>query len=444
MTKSIINRFFDLRNLLTSGRAAGALLALAASLAPGASASGQELPPPPAEVLEMMDGPSPQPTVQPNSGPPSAMEYLGEYEVPGVNFASQSHEMLASDCGPALTESSGTWLRRGWWYANVDVVMMVRQWNHDTVTFMQQNNGTVITDTIGPALTLGRSSPGREASARFTLGRFLFRDQENRDHTMEMVLFGGGEFGHNCAVESEQPNLLNTPFRIDNNFIESFDNASRANIQYDSRFNSFEMNYLVTSRMKRDRMELQPNGEWVRRANSGFTYHGLAGLRYFDLTENIDWVANDIVNANAGLANAGGQYLVRTSNDLFGLQVGGGMTYETDRWNITGYAKGGAMAGDAKSRSSVVYTDAGGNVVDGVGFSKGDRESTMPAIVQAGLLGRWHLRPNVSFRAGYELLYITSVALAPHQIDFRPVDGKVTATGDSFYHGLTFGMEGYW
>ncbi|MEM6655185.1 MAG: BBP7 family outer membrane beta-barrel protein, partial [Planctomycetota bacterium] len=339
---------------------------------------------------------------------------------------------------------------------------------------------TVIRDDgdTSRALRLRNSNPNREGTARVTLGRFLFRDTSNRDHTSEFTFFGGGEFGQNAAILSDnqevdapvddeftsQAGRINVPSSVDQGSDVSFDGALMSTIQYDSRFNSLEWNYLVTSRMLRDRMELQPNGEWVRRANTGWTYHGLVGLRYFKLDENVSWGASSIQNAaiNTGITfmdnapdpgftqtpdgnTSEGSYLVRTSNNMFGPQFGGGLTYESDRFNVTIGAKMSVLANDADSNSSLAFVDsATGAPIQGVGFTKNDDEPTLAFLGQFELMTRWHLRPHVSLRAGYEMMMLTAVALAPNQINFAPIDGTVVTSGDSFYHGISLGFEGYW
>jgi hypothetical protein len=52
--------------------------------------------------------------------------------------------------------------------------------------------------------------------------------------------------------------------------------------------------------------------------------------------------------------------------------------------------------------------------------------------------------PNLSLRASYEMMYLTSTALAPVQATFIPEFAALATTGDPFYHGASFGVEAYW
>ena len=64
-------------------------------------------------------------------------------------------------------ESSGTWLNRGMWYADVEAVFMARTWNDHGVVFFQEfdavNNQLILAQTVTAANTLvAVQSPGGE------------------------------------------------------------------------------------------------------------------------------------------------------------------------------------------------------------------------------------------------------------------------------------------
>ncbi|MEO1495865.1 MAG: BBP7 family outer membrane beta-barrel protein [Planctomycetota bacterium] len=393
----------------------------------------------------------------------------------------------------ALTESTGTWLRRGLWYADVDAMVMQRTWNSDEFTFAQEFDQVlrqvVVQFTVDfteleqvQVADLGESSPGSEGMPRLALGRFLFRDTQNRDHSAEMVVFGGGEWvdrqGLQASLIGAGEGLINTnrnakglqvPGFIDGDDVTnidestgrtSFDGAEEMVIEYQSRFHSWEWNYSVAQRMRKDRMELDPNGSWVRRASPGLTYDFLAGLRYFDLEEGVDWSATNIrgLAPNPVLAppaldpgdgaiaddlRSDGFYRVNASNNLFGGQLGVGMTYETDRWNFSLFTRNGVYVNDGRITADVTYTDLPDDV-DDPGFSRDNNENSVAFLSQGGFTARYHLRPNLSLRAGWEYLFVNNVALAPNQLDFNPATDRLDLTGDVFYHGITAGTEYYW
>ena len=341
---------------------------------------------------------------------------------------------------PVATESSGTWLRRGLWYADLDAVVMSRTWDSDGVTYV---NGTPVTPPFfSQRRRIGESSPSSEASARLSLGRFLFRDLKNRDHNAEMVVFGGAEWDDKSSITGITPNSLLVPANLTGlGARPNFTFSTEMDLEYSSRLTSFEWNYSVTERMRRDRMELLPSGKWVRRAAPGFTHEFLAGLRYIDLEENVDWFATDIASI---APTVDGSYLIRTSNNMFGPQLGYGLTYETNRWNITLNAKNGFLVNDARLTSDLTYKDSTNpDFEDTFGFSNVDHENRLNYMLQFSVLSRYHLRPNVSLRFGWEMLWLHNLSLAPNEMNFD-ADRPMSTTADAIYHGFVFGGEYYW
>ncbi|MEM9754311.1 MAG: hypothetical protein AAF916_13140, partial [Planctomycetota bacterium] len=337
---------------------------------------------------------------------------------------------------PAVTESTGTWLRRGLWYADLDAVVMARTWNNEALTIAEEYDSITNQTNFGVQVqaiqnvvpiqsqSFGESSPGYDGSARLALGRFLFRDQKNRDHTAEMVVFGGAEWQETIAAVATQtgvdeglfqrrinnitglpttdairdsrglhvPSSVDgsTPINIDDiRSFASFDEADEMNAEYASRFHSWEWNYSVAQRMRTDRMELLPSGEWVRRASPGLTWDYTAGLRYFDVEERFDWTATNIAsvednripnpNPEPGQpefvfpavekqGETDGSYLIRTSNNLFGLQIGVGMTYETDRWNVSIQSKHGFAINDGRGTTELTFVDGDGDIRQDISY----------------------------------------------------------------------------
>ncbi|MCI0335488.1 MAG: BBP7 family outer membrane beta-barrel protein [Planctomycetes bacterium] len=346
--------------------------------------------------------------------------------------------------GLAPIESTGTWLRRGFWYAEADGVIWNRLWNRDDKLYAAQDpqvNSPTFFSRLNPVpiLTTNRlmylesAHPGQDGSVRATLGNFLFRDARNRDHTAEFTAFGGGDWQQDRVITSTVNFGLQVPFYIDG-FNRSFDNSTRQTIDYGSDYKSFELNYRVKQRLGRDQLVMDANGQWHRAAHSGFERDYLAGLRFMNLGESLDWQAEDIV-----VLGDDGRYQVETDNDMIGFQLGGGFTYQAPRWSIGISCKGGIFANDATGQTILDFTADDDD--DATLFLK---EDELSFIGEARLLGRFHLTPNISLRAAYEMMFLDSVALAPSQTTFIPEFAFLNTTGDPFYHGASFGFEGYW
>ena len=377
---------------------------------------------------------------------------------PGVADAlepiAEGEEYSIFDLEPALLESSGSWLRRGFWYTEVDAVILNREINKHThiplmhqTTFASQSPLTGRIRGVNNLLAISGSKPDVETMPRIKLGRFLFRDSQNRDHTAEFTWFGGGQWAQQGAITSSASALgpLTVPSAL-GGANASFSGANSSEFDYASRFNSFELNYHLKRRLHRDQMIMQPDGEWVRAATPTWTRTFLAGLRYFELDENLAWDALGVPDLiNGGTVD--GHYRVRTENDLFGMQTGASLSYETARWSFGVLGKTGIYLDQMFLDSSFNNTN---RLTSGGTNSHNDAVSFLSEV---RLQGKWHLRTNFSFRAGAELLYVKSVALAPYQVNFIPGDYPTISTTlgttsnaeqYSFYMGFSAGFEGYW
>jgi hypothetical protein len=219
----------------------------------------------------------------------------------------------------------------------------------------------------------------------------------------------------------------------------SFDGAQTSLYEYHSYLDSVEFNYHVKQRMKQDRMELQPDGEWVRKASTSRTFSFLAGVRYLNVRDNLTWSATGIPGVNNSLQNrVNGLYYVSTDNDLLGTQIGGSMAVEADRWSVTGSVKTGGFVNwmDMNSSFNVGTLNSGSSNVDAGNLSW---------VAEAQLLGKWHFRPNMSIRVSMELLVVESIAVAPTQLNFIPGGFNQIADGsDNVFLGTGIGFESYW
>lgn len=354
----------------------------------------------------------------------------------------------------APIESTGTWLRRGFWYAETDAVVFNRMWNRKDQRFAAQDPNVTIGPSFSPVaggsslgfdprlidtnrvLYVNGALPGEDASVRATLGSFLFRDAHNRDHTLEFTAFGGANWEQERELSSAPaPNTvpLFVPYFIDGGN-RAFDGSTHQSIFYESSLDSFEMNYRVRARLGHDQLIMDPNGCWHRAANAGLEREYLVGLRFLQLTEKFDWRAQNIINVGDD-----GSYLIQTDNDLFGFQMGTGLTYQAPRWSLGGHLKGGVFLNSALGRNQLDFTADNTDDSD-----LRLREDQISFVGEFTLMARYHILPNVSLRAGYETMLVTSAALAPNQATFITDYSYLNTTGNPFYHGASFGMEWYW
>jgi hypothetical protein len=347
------------------------------------------------------------------------------------------------DDRPARIESTGTWLNRGLWYVEADAVVLNRVWSRKDQIFAAEDANISLRQDFPPftpfipntnrLLILKKSQPGEDTSVRVTLGRFIHRDLENRDHTAEFTAFGGGDWAQNPDLASENPFGLYVSFILAGGN-RTFDGSSRQSLKYGSHYSSFEMNYRVRERLGRDQLIMEPDGCWHRNANCGFSKDYLVGLRMLEMRDILDWRAEDIT-----VAGDDGYYSIRTDNDLFGFQTGIGFDFETGRWSIGLHGKGGVYLNDILSRSTLNFT-----ADDTSDFDLRMSTDSLSFIGEAQVLARWHLSPNFSLRAGCEIMYLTGMALAPHQVNFVTTYNQLANSDDPFFAGASFGFEGYW
>jgi hypothetical protein len=140
-----------------------------------------------------------------------------------------------------------------------------------------------------------------------------------------------------------------------------------------------------------------------------------------------------------------GRYYINTQNDMFGFQLGTGLTYQSKRWSLGVTCKGGIFVNDATGATSLEFTvdDDDPDAVSN-DYSNFFREDELSFMGEAKLQGRFYITPNLALRSAYELMFMESVALAPSQATFIPTFGFLNTSGDPFYHGASFGFEGYW
>jgi hypothetical protein len=435
-------------------------LLLAALLAlGGANAPAQDLPsplqesgahdlPPDMDLSESLPGGELEDTVVPEGEAIEPMAESLDGEHAGTFGAYGGDPMHLQHSYPSLFESSGTWLRRGFWYAEADYMLINKSWDRKGMLFAFEGGigqapglNQIGQPAFGPVLQMNQllidgSKPGADGMARVSLGRFLFRDAGNRDHNVQVTFLGGGQWKQNSAIEASTADGINV-----NDFIDrvnpSFDGARSMGFDYETGFDSIETNYVVKARMGRDQMVLKPDGQWVRSAQTSQTYSFLAGFRYANLTEVLNITAESDPD---DAASEGGFYNVNTDNNLAGGQIGVGISQETARWSVGLNLKGGSFWNRTNLDSEF---RAGPDLIASRGTTD-SREDNLSFIGEAEFLVKWHLRPNLSIRAGCEILYVDSIALAPFQVNFVPGGySPIADDGDIFCMGSVIGLEAY-
>ena len=218
------------------------------------------------------------------------------------------------------------------------------------------------------------------------------------------------------------------------NVVTSFSGASLARASDTSAINGAEANLLATSfHLHRPR----DNAYAADRVPHLATIDWLAGFRWAGLDDQAT-ISLQTPGARAS------QYGVRTTSNLFGGQVGVRGRIDWDRWGLEGWGKA-ALAGAALSQAQTPIIDA----VTGEQYRPawGGQRSDVGGIFDWNVTVVRHVGDRWSIRAGYTMLWLTGVALAPDQFDFSasPLAGTgVVGERMVWLQGATLGLEGRW
>jgi hypothetical protein len=173
----------------------------------------------------------------------------------------------------------------------------------------------------------------------------------------------------------------------------------------------------------------------------------LAGLRYFDLDEAMDFsTAGQLNNAQ----NQGLRFLNQTTetrNALTGVQVGG------DLWmnvipglHLGTEFKTGIFGNVAETNTSIVAN----SIADYTEFAS---DATTAYMGEIAFKTVYRINYNWSFSAGYHIMQVDNVALAPVNFNTVPppdFNGPVARTPfidnnqNVTYEGYTLGLEYIW
>ena len=164
----------------------------------------------------------------------------------------------------------------------------------------------------------------------------------------------------------------------------------------------------------------------------------LAGFRWAGLGEQ---AVLALTPAGAPTANT---YAVHTYSNLFAAQAGVRGRIAFERWAFEGWMKAGiAGASDFQSQSMAdqLFPD------DPYRSPRARRLGGMGMIADMNISAIYRFNDVWGLRAGYNLLWLTGVALAPDQWDFSASQGGgrgLNTTGSVFLGGANLGLEARW
>lgn len=276
--------------------------------------------------------------------------------------------------------------------------------------------------------------------------------------TVGMPLGGGGavEFDYfslfpanssAVAVKTDPGAVFTFPGDVGGNV---FLNMDRVQADYSSWINSFGVNFLCCSSccdvccndygccQTGDGCCQTQTGDQSGYAATGrqsFSWFG--GFRYLNVGEKLNIAGQGVVPGETG------SYNIRTSNNLYGVQLGARVRQTQGRfgWDATGQA--GIFGNDAQ-QSQTVQDFPPGSVLRNVSSSQGG----VAFVGQGNLSGLYALTNVWNLRAGYNVIWIEGLALAPDQLNFNFATAgsgsQVNNNGGLFLHGVNVGLEARW
>lgn len=265
-------------------------------------------------------------------------------------------------------------------------------------------NQTIVTNTAGAAV-LSTNDLGFDWRAGPS---FLLGYRPTKMDAWEISYFGLNDWSTEQSVSGSVslPGTLGT--------IANFSGANSMDVSYSSRIDNAEINYF----WHHDSPEVM----WM------------AGFRYFHLDERLNILS--VTDTGDGV------YDIRTGNDMAGGQLGVRLRGCCTRfeWDLT--AKAGAFGNSVGQAQSVVNVDEPPTIRN-TGHHGGD----WAFVGDIGANASFYLCKNWCAMAGYNVMWVDGVALAPDQLDFTnnpSSGGGLNRNGNVLYQGAHVGLGCRW
>src|SRR5262245_2582347 len=235
--------------------------------------------------------------------------------------------------------------------------------------------------------------------------------RQDSQRAFEVSYFGIFNWHDSATVQGNNNVALPSDFGLAS---QDFFAADEMRISYRSQLNNAEANVIGT--------------------DGNFSL--LGGFRYLSLYEKLNIRSIDLDTGT-------GDYRIRTTNNLFGGQLGARFRRSYGRlgWDATG--KAGLFGNNASEWQFV--TDSPPST-----FLR-DRRTASGAQVafvsDINISATYRLFSFFTLRAGYNLLWVDGVAVAPGQLDFTntAASGSDLRSGDGFFaHGVSAGGLADW
>ena len=171
------------------------------------------------------------------------------------------------------------------------------------------------------------------------------------------------------------------------------------------------------------------------------SFEWFAGFRYLNISQRLGILAQAVAFPSASLEE--GTYDISTTNNLFGAQLGARLRRLWGRfgWEATGMA---GVFGNAEQETQSVTDFPNFPLRPTVSTSGGE----VAFVGEINLSALYRLTDVWILKAGYNLMWIDGLALAPDQLDFNfatsPSGNQLQNGGAMFLQGVNVGLEARW
>jgi hypothetical protein len=330
-------------------------------------------------------------------------------------------EFLPGMCGEGCAPPACEWIGGGGWYFTVDALALKRDQANNVAFATWDDDGNVALETRQ------RDFPFRYG-AQFTAGRTLspwFR--------VEGTYFGLANWNELVAVRDNSINAFGEPgdlFSRLSNFgnppTVGLDFNDLASINYSSALDNVELNL----RRRLDTI-------------SSMEMSVFGGARYISVRERMEYFTSSALPLALGATNS---VNTRTTNDLFGLQIGATLNAPLDDDFWLGLTTKGAICQNIANQDTVYATNVGG-VADS--FAGGARKNASTWVGDVQLTFNYRCCEWLTCRVGYQATWMDGLALASDNIPasadiLRFGPATIEANGRVVYHGPHAGFMLVW
>jgi hypothetical protein len=263
------------------------------------------------------------------------------------------------------------------------------------------------------------------------VSRFLLGVPVSECAALELSYFGLQNWESNAFVATPDPTtaeLFSVYSDFGTNFLTGFlDPNLLETIDYESELHNVEFNLVHRCCCSCDK-EL-----WW-----------LWGIRYLDINEDFFYLTEN----DGGTSVSSSATEIETDNDLIGFQFGARGTRRFGcKLRVEGEVKAGLYANMAEQDTAISFNGSVQEDYDPV------RDDQIAFVTDAGVQFSYDCCCWLTFRAGYHVLFVDGVALAPENFQPDLVSNlllsleqpeRLNANGSVLYHGATAGLECRW